>query len=352
MILDRPWKRQNEPMGNSSNMFRYIGWPQMSDRSFVVLLALLSTLSITSLSAETFPERPIRLVIGAAPGGIFDVAGRIWADKVKAQLKSVIIDNQPGAGSERAAAAVANASPNGYTLYLGGPHTNVINAVARSNLSYDPMAFESVSLLGHGSFAFVVHASVPVGSLPELVTYSQQHPGAISYGTPGVGTLNHLTGELFKYVTKAADITHVPYRGAGPAFTDLLSGQIPLAIVSFMAPMMEFHRSGKIRVLAVTSQHRLDFAPEIATTAEVGLANVDTQQFVALFAPPNTPRALTTQIARATQAAVAAQDYRDRLAAAGLETFPDASPAKMDQVNKQLYESWAPVIRAVGLKLD
>ena len=320
--------------------------------SFFFCLALLATLSITSLWAETFPERPIRVVIGAAPGGIYDAIGRIWAEKVKAELKSVIIDNQPGAGSSRAAAAVSNAPPDGYTLFLGGSITNVINAVARSNLLYDPMGFEPVSLLGSNSYAFVVHPSVPVNSLRELVTYSRQHPAAISYGTPGAGSLNHLTGELFKNVTKAADIAHVPYRGAGPAFADLLSGQIPLAVVSFMAQMMEFHRSGKIRVLAVTSPHRLDFAPEIPTTAEVGLASVNTQQFVGLFAPPKTPRALINEIARATQVAVATQDYRDRFAAAGFQAFLDASPEKMDQVNKQLNETWAPVIKSIGLKLD
>jgi tripartite-type tricarboxylate transporter receptor subunit TctC len=315
-------------------------------------LAVLSTLSVTSLSAETFPERPIRVMIGAAPGGIYDTVGRIWAEKVKAELKSVIIENQPGAGSSRAAAAVSIAPSDGYTLFLGGSITNVINAVARSNLLYDPMGFEPVSLLGSNSYAFVVHPSVPVKSLQELVAYSRQHPAAISYGTPGAGSLNHLTGELFKTVTKAADIAHVPYRGAGPAFADLLSGQIPLAVVSFMAQMMEFHRSGKIRVLAVTSPHRLDFAPEIPTTAEVGLASVNTEQFVGLFAPRNTPHAVINQIARATQVAVATQAYRDRFAAAGFEAFPDASPEKMDQVNKQLYETWAPVIKSIGLKLD
>jgi tripartite-type tricarboxylate transporter receptor subunit TctC len=329
-----------------------IGDKPVSSLSFLFVIAVLSTLSITSLSAATFPERPIRVVIGSAPGGIFDAVGRIWADKVKQQLKSVIIDHQPGAGSSRAAAAVSNAPADGYTLFLGGSITNVINSVARSNLSYDPMGFQPVSLLGSNSYAFVVHPSVPVNSLQELVTYSRQHPAAISYGTTGAGSLNHLTGELFKSVAKAADIAHVPYRGAGPAFADLLSGQIPLAVVSFMGQIMDFHRFGKIRVLAVTSPQRLHFASEIPTTAEVGLASVNTQQFVGLFAPPNTPRALVDEIARATKVAVASQDYRDRFAAAGFEAFPDASPEKMDQVNKQLYETWAPVIKSIGLKLD
>jgi tripartite-type tricarboxylate transporter receptor subunit TctC len=291
-------------------------------------------------------------VIGAAPGGIYDVIGRLWADKVRAQLKTVIIDNLPGAGSSRAAAEVFNSQPDGYTLLLGGSISNVTNAVARCKLSYDPMGFAPVSLLGSNSYALAVHSSVPVKTLKELIAYSQQHPGALSYGTPGVGSLNHLTGELFKSVAKTPDIVHVPYRGAGPAFSDLLSGQIPLAVVSIMAPMMEFHRSGKIRILAVTSPHRLDFAPEIPTTAEAGLASVDTQQLVGIFAPPKTPRAVINTIASATQMAVAAQDYRDRLAAAGFAAFPDASPEKMGQVDKQLYETWAPVIKSIGLKLD
>lgn len=329
----------------------HIGRFQINRRFFAFSLASLFC-QLSSLSAGTFPERTIRLIIGAAPGGIFDVVGRIWADKVRTQLKSVIVDNQPGAGSARAAAEVFNAPPDGYTIFLGGPITNVTNAVARSNLPYDPMRLEPISLLGSNSYAFVVHPSVPVNTLQELVTYSRQHPGSISYGTPGAGSLNHLTGELFKSATKTPGIIHVPYRGAGPAFADLLSGHIPLAIVSFMRPMMDFQQSGKIRILAVTSPHRLDFAPEIPTTAEAGLPTVNTQQFIGIFAPPNTPRALVNEIASATQAAVAAQDYRDRLAAIGFETFPDASPEKMNQIDKQLYETWAPVVRSIGLTFD
>ena len=329
-----------------------IGWLRTACRPFAFLLLLLSMLSITSLSAETFPERTIRLMIGSAPGGIYDAVGRIWADKVKTQLKSVIIENQPGAGSARAAAEVFNAPPNGYLLFLGGSITNVTNAVARSNMAYDPMKLAPVSLLGSNSYAFAVHPSVPVKTLPELISYSRQHPGAVSYGTPGAGSLNHLTGELFKSVTKASNIIHVPYRGAGPAFADLLSGQIPFAVVSFQAPMMEFERSGKIRILAVTSPQRLDFAPDIPTTTEVGLAGVNTLQYVGIFAPPNTPRAIINTIASATQEAVAAEDYRKRLDTVGFEPFQDASPEAMDQINKQLYETWAPIIKAIGLKLN
>lgn len=333
-------------------MSSYIGWLHAAWRSSVWLLALFPTLFVTLQSSEAFPDRPIRLLIGSAPGGIYDAVGRIWADKVKSQLKLVVIENLPGAGSARAAAEVFNASPDGHTLFLGGPITNVINAVARSKMNYDPMGFEPVSLIGSNSYAFVVHPSLPVKTLPELIAYSRQDSGAVSYGTTGSGSLNHLTGELFKSVTKTPDIIHVPYRGAGPAFADLLSGQIPLAVVSFMAPMMEYHRAGKIRVLAVTSPHRLDFAREIPTTAEADLASVDTQQFVGIFAPPKTPRAVINEIAAATQAAVADQDYRDRLAKTGFETFPDASPDKMGLINKQLYETWAPIIKAVGLTLN
>jgi tripartite-type tricarboxylate transporter receptor subunit TctC len=332
-------------------MSSFIGW-RRTCRLFVFLLASLSPLSVTTLAAETFPERPIRLLVGAAPGGIHDSVGRIWADKVKAQLKSVIIDNLPGAGSARAAAEVYNATPNGYTLFIGGSITNVTNSVARSNMPYDPMKLAPVSMLGSNSYAFAVHPSVPVNTLQELITYSRQHSGAVSYGTPGPGSLNHLTGELFKSVTKAPDIIHVPYRGAGPAFADLLSGQIPLAVISFQAPMMEFHRSGKIRILAVTSPERLDFAPEIPTTAEVGLPRVDTLQFVGIFAPPNTPHTVISTIASATQVAVAAADYRKRLDSVGFQYYPDASPEKMAQIDKQLYETWAPIIKAIGLKLN
>jgi tripartite-type tricarboxylate transporter receptor subunit TctC len=157
---------------------------------------------------------------------------------------------------------------------------------------------------------------------------------------------------LFKFVTKTSDIAHVPYRGAGPALVDLLSGQIPVAVVSFTTQMIDLHRAGKMRILAVTSPQRLGFAPEIPTTAEAGVAAVNTEQFVGLFAPPDTPRAFIDEIARATRTAVDDQDYRDSLAVSGFETFLDASPDKMREVNEKLYATWSPIIKAVGLKLD
>jgi tripartite-type tricarboxylate transporter receptor subunit TctC len=318
----------------------------------LALLVLLSGFAIGSIPVAAYPDKPIRLVVPSAPGGIFDAIARIWGDKAKAQLETIIIDNHGGAGGALGAAMVAKATPDGYTILLGGLITNVTNAVAGSRRQYDPMSFEPISILGSNSYAFAVHPSMPVSTLQELLSYSRKHPGTVSYGTAGVGSLNHLTGELFKFVTKSPDITHVPYRGAGPALVDLLSGRIRFAVVSFTTQMMELHRSGKMRLLAVTSPQRLGFAPEIPTTAEAGLGAINSQQFVGLFAPPATPRAFIDVIARATQAVAGDKDYQNRLATSGFEIFPDASPDKMRQINQQLFDTWSPIIKSIGLKLD
>jgi tripartite-type tricarboxylate transporter receptor subunit TctC len=299
-------------------------------------------------SAGTFPDRPIRLVVPSAPGGVFDGVARIWAEKARVRLGTVVIENQAGTG--RAEAYVARAQPDGYTILVGGLISNVLYAVAVSKPQYDAMSFEPISILGTNSYGFAVTPSLQVRNLQELLDYQKQHP--VSYGSPRVGSLNHLTGELFKYTAKASEISHVPYRGAGPALTDLVSGQIPLAVVSLTTQVLDLHHSGKIRIIAVTSPQRLRLAPDIPTTTEQGFAAVDSQNYLGLFAPPKTPPDEVETLAQASRDAIADQAYRDSLTAAGFDAFPDSSPGRMKQVNQQLFATWSPIIKAIGLKLD
>ena len=304
------------------------------------------------LAQSRYPERPVRLVIPFPPGGVFDAVGRPWAEKMKALLGTVVIENQGGAGGALGAAAVARAEPDGYTILLGGPATNVINATAVSRPRYDPKDLEPVSLLGSNAYSIAVTPAFPARTLKELVDLARSQPGKLSYGSSGVGSLNHLTGEVFKSLAGNLDIAHVPYRGAGPAMTDLISGQIPMAVASVTGQVIELHRSGKLRVLAVTSANRLAAAPELPTTAEAGLPGVDTEQFIGLFAPTGTSKAIIAQIAEATRAAMADRDYQQRLIASGFDPYPDSSPEKMRQVVEAEFAHWTPVIKAIGLKLD
>jgi tripartite-type tricarboxylate transporter receptor subunit TctC len=326
--------------------------PSPTRRSVIRSLASLAAAGIAprAATARSFPDRPIHLVVPSAPGGVFDAVARMWGEKTKPVLKTVVVENQAGAG--RGEASVARATPDGYTILLTGLISNIINAVALSKQVYNPMGFAPISILCSNSYAFAINPSLPIRSMQELLDYYRKRPGTLSYGSARVGSLNHLTGELFKHVAKMPDVTHVPYRGAGPALVDVMSGQIPMAVISVTTQMIDLHRTGKIRILAVTSKERLSFAPDIPTTAEAGLAAVDTQQFVGLFAPPQTPRAFTGEMARATQQAVGDPAYRQNLANAGFETFEDASPEKMQEISDQLFKTWAPIIKAIGLKLD
>ncbi len=181
-------------------------------------LAALSAPLVTprARAQAKYPERPIRLVIPFPPGGVNDAIGRPWADKMKPLLGTVVIENMGGAGGAVGALAVARAQPDGYTLLLGSGGTQVIIPIASSQPTYDPVkAFETISLLGVTAVCIAVHPSVPVHTLPELIAYAKANPGKLSYGSAGSGTMTHLTGELFKVLSGAADIVHIPYRGGG-----------------------------------------------------------------------------------------------------------------------------------------
>src|SRR5436305_8988170 len=210
-----------------------------------------------------FPDRPIRLIVPFPPGGIYDAVGRPWAERIKPLLGTIVVENQGGAGSSLGAAAVARSQPDGYTILLGGISALVINPLAASRPPYDPVRdFEPIAILGHSSSTIVVHPSLPVRDLKELIAYAKANPGKLSYGSSGVGSINHLAGELLKSLA-GIDIPHVPYRGAGPAMTDLIGGQIQVNVQSVSGQVIELHRSGKLRMLAVTSPARLVAAPDI-----------------------------------------------------------------------------------------
>lgn len=296
--------------------------------------------------------RPIHLIVPSAPGGIYDAVGRVWADRVRAGLTTIIVENQSGAGGSVGAALVAHAQGDGYTILLCGLISNVIVAVASRSRAYDPKALDPISLLGSNSYAFAAAENLPVSTIAQLVEYGRAHRGTLVYGTAGVGSLNHLTGELFKFQSGLTAMSHIPYRGAGPALIDLLGEQIPMAVVSATRQMVDLHREGKIRILAVTSRRRLTFAPEIPTMTESGYPEVDTQQYIGLFGPPATRVAAVEGVADGTRLIVDDKAYRDRMTLAGLDVFPDSSPEAMRAVDEQLYAKWTPIIKEIGLQVD
>src|SRR5215468_7454826 len=303
--------------------------------------------------AQAFPSRPIRLVIPFPPGGAYDAVGRPWADKMKALLGTVVVENVGGASGSLGAAAVARARPDGYTILLGGTLTHINEALLKSHPLYDPVKnLDPIAGVAANSLCIAVHPSVPVQSLQELITYAKANTGKLAYGHAGIGSIQHLTGELFKSLAGTPEIVQVPYRGTGPLITDLVSGQVPMGTPGVTGQVIEFHRSGKMRVLAVTSPARLDAAPELPTAAEQGFQGVTVMGSIGLLAPAATPIELIERIAKATRTIAAEPAFKQMLIDAGIEPTLDSSPEKFRQSLAADVALWAPVVKSLGLKID
>jgi tripartite-type tricarboxylate transporter receptor subunit TctC len=304
-------------------------------------------------AAQSYPARPIRLVVPFPPGGAFDAVGRPLADKMKPLLGTVVIENIGGGGSSLGAAAVARARPDGYTILLAGTQTHVNEALLKSKPLYDPVKdLDPIAGVAANVLCIAVHPTVPAQTLKELIAYARANPGKLSYGHSGAGSIQHLTGELFKSLAGTPEIVHVPYRGTGPVIADLVSGQVPMGVPGVTGQVIEFHRTGKMRVLAVTGSARLAAAPELPTAAELGFPGMTVTGSIGLAAPAGTPAGIIEQIAQATRTVVAEPAFKQMLTDAGIEPTLDSSPEKFRQSLAADVVLWAPVVKALGLKID
>jgi tripartite-type tricarboxylate transporter receptor subunit TctC len=322
-------------------------------RQLLVLVLAATMAGIASAATQTYPSRPIRLVVPYPPGGVMDATARPLAEKLKPLFGTVVVENIGGGGTEVGVASVSRAAPDGYTILLGNSSAMVINPLAGGRVSYDPIKnFDAVSIVGHVALALAVTPSLTVGTLKELVDYAKRNLGKLSYGTPGAGSMNHLTGERFKSLIGAPDIVHVPYRGAGPAIADVISGQIPMAIPAVTGQLLEFHRTGKLRVLAVTSPERLQGARDLPTVVEAGMPDLVVQATTWLLVPKGTPPGIIAQISQATGKALAEPDLQRIYLASGIEPSSDSSPAAATQLLQSEIVRWKPIVKQIGLKLD
>jgi tripartite-type tricarboxylate transporter receptor subunit TctC len=323
------------------------------DRRRFLHLAAGAATAVGVARAQAYPTRSIRLVIPFPPGGAFDAVGRPWADKMKPLIGSVVVENIGGGGSSLGAAAVARAQPDGYTILLGGTQTHVNEALLKSRPLYNPVKdLDPIAGVAANVLCIAVHPPVPAQTLKEFIAYAKANPGKLSYGHSGVGSIQHLAGELFKSLAGTPDIVQVPYRGTGPLITDLVSGQVPMGVPGVTGQVLEFHRSGKMRVLAVTSPTRLTAAPELPTAAELGLPGMIVRGSIGLLAPAGTPTGIIEQIAQATRTAIAEPAYQQMLIDAGIEPTLDSNPEKFRQSLAADVALWSPVVKALGLRID
>jgi tripartite-type tricarboxylate transporter receptor subunit TctC len=300
-----------------------------------------------------YPDRPIRLIVPFPPGGAYDTIGRPWADRMKSPLGTVVIENMGGGGGSVGAAHATRQRADGYTLLLGGATTHITEGLLKTRPSYDPLKdLVPVSGIAVTAFAIAVHPSVPVKDLRGLIALAKSHPANLPWGSAGHGSLNHLTGELFKRQTGITETTHVPYRGAGPAIVDIIGGQIPMIVPAMTNHVLALHRSGRVRVVAVTHGKRLAAAPEIPTAAEQGLPNLISPNFIGIYAPASTPKEVVDQVSAANLKLLAEPSYQQLLISGTFEIEPPMSPEAYKRYVEDEMRRWEPIVKTMGIKID
>ena len=300
--------------------------------------------------AQSYPNKPIKFVVGFAPGGATDVIGRLMAKKIGDALgQPIIIENRAGGSSNIGAEVVARALPDGYTFYVCAI-TSAINVSLFPKLAFDfARDFEPVALFANVPNILVVHPSVPAKTVKELIDYARAQPGKLSYASSGAGTSIHLSGELFKMLAKV-DMVHIPYKGSAPAMTDMIGGQVQVMFDN-MPSALPHVKAGKLRALAVTSAQRSPSAPEVPTMGEAGVAGFDVQSWFGLVAPKGTPKDIIARLNAESVKALATADIKERFMELGAVPGPMSAEAFGDYIRSEIIR-WSEVVKVSGAKVE
>jgi tripartite-type tricarboxylate transporter receptor subunit TctC len=309
----------------------------------------LLMLAAGNVAAEEYPVRPVRMIIGFPPGGATDLVARIIAPKLGETLKQqVVIDNRAGANGTIGAELAASATPDGYNLHLGTLGALVISPTI-TKVPYDPLKdFSTISMAVQLQNMFLVHPTVAAKSIPDLIKLAKQKPGALNYASSGLGSPGHLAGELFKTMAKV-DMVHIPYKGGGPALTDLLGGQVPIfvAVISTGVPPV---KTGRAVALAVTGAKRSTALPDVPTVAETpGLKGYEASNWYGMLAPAGTPQPIISRLHKDLTAVLQSPDIRDALLTRGIDA-ESSTPDEFTAYIKSESAKWGKVIRAANLK--
>ena len=314
-------------------------------------LGIFWLMAVTSAQAQTYPAKPVRLLVPFPPGGGVDGVARIAFQKLSESLnQQFIIDNRGGSAGVIAAETAARAAPDGYTLFFGTTATQTITPHYYKKLPYDPIKdFAPINLLAGAGYILVVHPSLQAQSVKEFIALAKAKPGAFNFSSSGNGTVIQLTMELFRSMA-GISLLHVPYKGAAPALADLLSGQIQLTF-NPASVVMPHVRSGRLRALGVSSARRTPLAPELPTIAEAALPGYEANGWYAVLAPAGTPQPIITRLNRELQNVIADRDVKERFAATGVEPI-GSTPEQFAAYMRDEYAKWGKVIRATGVKAD
>jgi tripartite-type tricarboxylate transporter receptor subunit TctC len=314
----------------------------------------LSTAAAASLAApqaawaQSYPTRPVRILVPFAPGGPTDVPARFIAQRLTEQLgRNFLVENVPGASSNIGTAQAAKAAPDGYTILIT-VNNLVINPSMFEKVAFDPYKdFDPVALAVGFSSAFSVHPSVPANSVKELIEVIRANPGKYSYASPGLGTPSHLLGEQFR-VTHNLDVVHVPYGGSGPAITATIANHTPICFASISAAAPQA-RDGKLRVLAVLSKRTSSSMPEVPTIAAAGFPGMEGDGWVGMLVPAGTPKEIVAVLNKHVNDTIALPELKERLSSLGLDPI-GGSPEDFAGIMRTEGERWAKVIKAAGVK--
>jgi tripartite-type tricarboxylate transporter receptor subunit TctC len=315
------------------------------------LIAAAIACAATTSSAQGFPEKPIRFVVGFTPGGPSDILARALGQKLAERWnQQVVIENRPGAGGNVAAEAVARSAADGYTWLLGNNSILATNHSLYRSLPYDPVKdFAPVSLVAVQPNILVVHPQVPANSVAELIALAKKNPGKLNYASSGAGAAAHLAGELFKTMA-GVDLVHVPYKGAQPALTDVIAGQVQVMFAT-SASVIPFIKAGKLRGLAVTSARRSPSVPDLPTVAEAGVAGFEAITWHGVVVPAATPAPLVERLNREIVSVLGLPDLRERLAALGAEVLAGTPREFADYIAAEI-PKWSKVVRDSGARIE
>ncbi len=316
--------------------------------SRTVLLFSLLALPLAVAAAESYPTKPIRLIAPSSPGSGVDIVARFLGQKLSENVKQqVVVDNRAGAGANLGAEIAAHAPRDGYTLFVGTP-AHTINPALYTKLNYDILKdFAPITLLTTGQYVLTVHPAVAAKTVKDLTAMARAKPGQLNYASAGNGNATHLAGELYKSLAKI-DIVHVPYKGTGPALTDLVGGQVQFMFPNLTAALPQM-KAGKLRALAVTGAQRSQSVPELPTMVEAGVPGYAVTSWYALLAPAGTPADILKRVHAETVKAMSAPDMKDRLAGEGAEPTT-GTPAQLTTFLKSEIAKWSKVIKEAGIK--
>ena len=314
-----------------------------------VAACALAGLSATAFAQSGYPDRPVRMLVGFAPGGGADTAARPLAQRLSESMgQQFVVDNRPGAGGNIATEIAARAVPDGYTLLIGTIAALAINPAIYPKLGFDPVRdFAPITNVASSINVLVVHPSVAVKDVKELVAFARARQGGLNYGSSGVGSAGHLAGVLMEQMT-GAKLVHVPYKGGAPAMTALLGGEVQ-AIFSTAATAIPQMKAGKIRGLAVTTAKRAGMMPDLPTIAEAGVPGYEANNWYGLLAPAKTPRAIVNRLNAESVKILNTQALRDIYFVQGLEPIPSTPEAFGEYIRSELAK-WAKLVRAAGVK--